>query len=201
MKKLRSGFTLVEVLVVLAIMGLMMGIMVVSMGTTTTSKLKKVASHINALSQYLYNESAVKKEYHRLVIDFSENRYWVESSSKPFQISDTALGEEKQEDRKEKDQKEEMLADEGASFQEKQDSLSKAQDLPSGILFKNVWVEHLGQTVHEGKVAIYFFPNGWVEKAVIQLGDEEGSLIYSLETLSISGKIKVHPEAYELKEE
>ena len=42
-----------------------------------------------------------------------------------------------------------------------------------GIKFKEVWVQHRDDSVTKGQVAIYFFPLGWSEKAVIELTDGE----------------------------
>ena len=45
-------------------------------------------------------------------------------------------------------------------------------DAPNkGIKFKEIWVQHRDDSVTKGQVAIYFFPMGSSEKAVIELTD------------------------------
>ena len=40
-----------------------------------------------------------------------------------------------------------------------------------GIKFKEIWVQHRDESATKGQVAIYFFPTGASEKAVIELTD------------------------------
>ena len=40
-----------------------------------------------------------------------------------------------------------------------------------GIKFKEIWVQHRDESVTKGQVAIYFFPRGSAEKAVIEVTD------------------------------
>ena len=40
-----------------------------------------------------------------------------------------------------------------------------------GIKFKEIWVQHRDESVTKGQVAIYFFPNGSSEKAVVEVTD------------------------------
>lgn len=43
----------------------------------------------------------------------------------------------------------------------------------AGIKFAEIWVQHRDDGVKEGEVAIYFFPSGSAEKAVIELQDDD----------------------------
>ena len=44
-----------------------------------------------------------------------------------------------------------------------------------GVKFKEIWVQHRETSVTKGQVAVYFWPNGSSEKAVIELTDGEGA--------------------------
>jgi prepilin-type N-terminal cleavage/methylation domain-containing protein len=52
------------------------------------------------------------------------------------------------------------------------------------IKFKEIWVQHKDDKTVKGQVAVYFYPNGSAEKAVIILGEDEKTyrtiLIYGL---------------------
>lgn len=59
-----------------------------------------------------------------------------------------------------------------------------------GIKFKEVWVQHRDESATKGEVAIYFWPNGSSEKAVIELTD--GSEIFSVLVYGLTGKVELH---------
>ncbi len=43
----------------------------------------------------------------------------------------------------------------------------------SGVKFREVWVQHLEQSVSTGQVSITFFPLGFAEKAIIEVGNDD----------------------------
>ena len=56
-------------------------------------------------------------------------------------------------------------------------------DADGGVKFKEIWVQHMDASVTKGQVAIYFFPNGSSEKAVIEVTDGDSTrtvLVHSL---------------------
>ncbi len=59
-----------------------------------------------------------------------------------------------------------------------------------GIKFKEIWVQHRDDSVIKGQVAVYFFPNGTSEKAVIELTD--GGDIFTVLDYGLTGRIELH---------
>jgi prepilin-type N-terminal cleavage/methylation domain-containing protein len=59
-----------------------------------------------------------------------------------------------------------------------------------GIKFKEIWVQHRDESVTKGQVAIYFFPNGASEKAVVELTD--GSEVFSVLVFGLTGRVELH---------
>jgi type II secretory pathway pseudopilin PulG len=57
------------------------------------------------------------------------------------------------------------------------------------IKFKEVWVQHRDESVTKGQVAIYFFPTGSSEKAVIEATD--GSEVFSVLVYGLSGRVEL----------
>jgi hypothetical protein len=57
-------------------------------------------------------------------------------------------------------------------------------DIKRGNKFKEIWVQHKDESTTKGQIAIYFYPNGSSEKAVIELTDNSGAiktiLVYGL---------------------
>lgn len=58
-----------------------------------------------------------------------------------------------------------------------------------GIKFKDVWVQHRDEAVTKGQVAIYFFPTGTSEKAVVEVTD--GSEIFSVLVYGLTSRVEL----------
>jgi len=63
----------------------------------------------------------------------------------------------------------------------------------NGIKFKEVWVQHVNDSVTKGQTAIYFFPVGSSEKSVIELTD--GSEVFSVLVFGLTGRVELHDGA------
>ena len=59
-----------------------------------------------------------------------------------------------------------------------------------GIKLRRVYVQHLREEVSSGEVSINFFPLGHAEKALLELGDDEGSQ-YTVLVHGLTGRIEV----------
>lgn len=62
-----------------------------------------------------------------------------------------------------------------------------------GIKFKEIWVQHRDDSATKGQVAIYFFPVGSSEKAVIELTD--GSAVFSVLVFGLTGRVELRDGA------
>jgi general secretion pathway protein H len=51
--------------------------------------------------------------------------------------------------------------------------LRRQLEVTRGVKFREVWVQHLEQSVSAGQVSVSFFPLGWAEKAIIELGSDD----------------------------
>jgi prepilin-type N-terminal cleavage/methylation domain-containing protein len=58
-----------------------------------------------------------------------------------------------------------------------------------GIKFKEIWVQHQDDSTTKGQVAIYFFPNGSAEKAVVEITD--GSETFTITVAGLTGRIEL----------
>lgn len=220
MMKLRSerAFTLFELIVAIAVVGLIMGIVVARMDQYLELNMKKASNKLASTIRYLYNKSATEGLYIRLVCDLNEQTYWVEATTDPTKVSaDMDKADEDEEKQQAAPQKPpEAEGAEGAeegkaaeeptspedlklkypkpSFSQVDSFLLKPTKLPDSVFFKDVYVEHYGTVIEGGQAAIYFFPNGFVEHAIINLRNEDDDYFYSIETNPISGKVKIENE-------
>lgn len=74
-----------------------------------------------------------------------------------------------------------------------------AQPFPSGVRIHRMLLTHRQEPRTTGKEAIYFFPGGMSDRAVIQLrgGEATDAPVYTVELLPLSGNGRVYPYAYE----
>lgn len=221
-------------MVALAIVGLMMAIVVGSMGRSVERNLKKTSNRLASTIRYLYNKSALEGLYIKLVLDFETKSYWVEATTDPFVMSneneeaklaeskknniegidkdkegdqaakpeeETTTGDNKDRLQETLDNKPTKLEPKEAKFSQMDSYLTRPTNLPNGIIIKDLWVEHKKDAVDAGKEAIFFFPNGFVEKAIINLSNEDGDINYSLTTNPLSGKVIIEDHYKKFGEE
>lgn len=74
----RNGFTLIELAVVVAILGVMVALIAPRLGDIGEANLKRSARHLTGMIRFLHEESQTKKTEYRLVFDIQDGRYWAE---------------------------------------------------------------------------------------------------------------------------
>lgn len=75
----KQGFTLIEVLVVLAIMGAMMTVIVPNFRKLLPRREREVfIGKLNGLAQYAWQHALIERKIHKIVFDFKKNQAWVE---------------------------------------------------------------------------------------------------------------------------
>lgn len=216
-----AGFTLFEVMIAIAIVGLVLGVVVVRVNRSADKNMKAAGNRLAAVVRYLYNRSAIEGLYVKLVLDLDGQTYWVETSTDPMVISresseteekdrdkdkskdkdkDEGESEGKDEDKDKTKEGEEKLLSPKESFMAEDSHLLKASKLPSVVFFKDVWVEHKKGPAESGEAAIYFFPNGYVEHAMINLRDKDDKTHYSIETEPLSGAVNSETEYRKFEE-
>ncbi|MGI9554134.1 MAG: pilus assembly FimT family protein [Thermodesulfobacteriota bacterium] len=77
MKK-AAGFTLIEILVVMVILGGILFMAVPKFKDFTDVNIKSTSRNLSGTIKYLYNESVFKKNIYKLAFDLDNNEYWVE---------------------------------------------------------------------------------------------------------------------------
>lgn len=205
------AMTLMEIVVAIALVGLIIGVVVSRMDQYLELDMRKTSNKLSSVVRYLYNKAAIDGLYMRLVLDLDERTYWVEATTDPTKLSeDMDVGgseETKQEEASPAEGEEMMVEDEGfksgerpkmkfpkPTFGQIDSFLLKPTKLPDSVFFKDVFVEHMPAGVDGGYVAIYFFPNGYVEHAIINLRNEDDDYHYSIETSPVSGKVRIENE-------
>src|SRR3569832_262046 len=85
-RRAQSGFTLIEILVVLCIVGVLGALSVRGLRSLARSDLRASVSHLSGAIRYLFDRASTTGQYHRLVIDIESGRYWAEVSDDMFYL-------------------------------------------------------------------------------------------------------------------
>ena len=74
--------------------------------------------------------------------------------------------------------------------------LGERSTLGEGVSYALIYTAHREDPAEDGRAALYFFPGGLTELAVIQLRDDEG-FINSVEVHPLTGRCTIHDVPYE----
>ena len=216
----RLGFTLLELIVAIALIGLLVGLAVPRLDRYLEIDMKKASNRLASTIRYLYNKSATERLYLRLVFDIGEQTYWVEATRDPVMIASPEEQErvaklkeiEKRKSESPAAGAAEKKTEEGGTelppplmpseptFSKIEEYLLKPTRLPEDVFIKDIYVEHIPTAVAGGQVAIHFFPNGYVEEAIVNLRDEDDEVHYSLKTNPVTGEVSVESEYRRMEE-
>lgn len=214
-RRAHSGFTLIEILVVLAIVGILAGISIRGLRSLARSDLRASVTHMAGAIRYLFDRASTTGQYHRLVIDIDSGRYWAEVSDDMFYLPRDPETEssakklaalESELDEKAARQKEmaQAAGDVDMSkvlpmdFRPKKARFGAFKETNlKPVTLKNtavmdVFTPRVADPVVKGRAYIYFFPLGQTEPAIIHLSDPTQQTIYSLVVHPITGRVRIY---------
>lgn len=177
----KRGFTLIEILIVLALISMIMSVGMPAIRTVTQQQLSSTARRFIGLVKTIRNDAILLSTVHRLVINLEDQTWWVESQRKFELLDDTPL-----EDRGGgKDTPE-------SNFTIATKFSKEPKPISAGAKFQGVLTERDG-LINGGVVYIHFFPNGFTEQSIIYLarpGDDE-TVQYSLIIRPTGGRLNI----------
>lgn len=209
------GFTLIEVMIAMALVAAMVVAAVMGVRSLAKSDLRATATRMAGAIRYLFDRASTTGRIHRLVLDFDTGKYWAEVTEDPFVFG---VGKETEETRKleaEKIAKEEeaksIAAERDAFFGTQIPSryipkpfipkratfnafrgiAIKPVTLKSSVALSDIYTPRLVEPLGEGKGYVYFFPLGMAEAAVIHLSDKKRETFYTLLVHPLTGRVSV----------
>ncbi len=218
------GMTLIEILIVVAIVGGILAVAIPSINALTHLKLRETSTKLSGVIRYLYSQAALKGLCMRLVFDLRNNIYHVEASTDGHCLVDDeqksarkAKKKEKEKKKKLKEKKEESNDDSSvggwkgekpislkikkATFTQYNKGLLRRRILP--VKIHGIYVDHQKEVYSKKKgpqyTYIHCFPLGRCQRAVIYLEDSSGSIM-SLEVQPLTGRVKVHNKKIKLED-
>jgi len=180
----RKGFTLLEILVVIALMALFVTFALPRFQTKLELDLKRQARMLSGTIQFLYNQAALKNKTYRLRYRLEGDRhsYWVESSSEKIMLGA---------------QKEEPRQKQASPFAMDKNLLKKPVKLEKNLKFKDILTESQPLPITHGDAYTHFFPHGYAEQTRIRIENKKGQ-IYTIVVQPLTGGARIY--AYDLAE-
>jgi Tfp pilus assembly protein FimT len=230
--KLRAhkGLTVLEIMVVLAIMGMTVFLMRSGFRSLTKADLVENSTELASVLRRAGQLAIEHGQLHRVLIDLDKNAYVVEVCEGQTTIQRNELVRPDEEEKKRALEKGKEKLSQGSTSGAGETALMgsdpetaarramaiaghhvadkmcapvpdpssgdatgagwmRALRSGKGIKFKEIWVQHRDDSVTKGQVAIYFFPLGSAEKAVVEVTD--GDDVFSILVYGLTGRVEL----------
>jgi prepilin-type N-terminal cleavage/methylation domain-containing protein len=217
-----SGLTLLEMMVVMAVIGLLAIALTIGYGRLPATALKREAVHLAAILRSGYDRATTSGAHHRVVLDLDKGTYKLERCEGKVEVR-RSFNLKEELDRQQADAEKaaqqaaqqvtltpdtmlqgltadaaKILGGAGGRGATKctpvKGDMGQANALGGHpkVGFAKVWVGHLEEPADKGEVTINFFPLGTAEKAAIVLATDEDSK-FSILVQPLSGRIDMAP--------
>jgi general secretion pathway protein H len=193
------GFTLIEVLIVVAVIGVMALAAAPALDSFTGANARSAAGEIAGASRYLFDTAALRHQTCRLVVDIDHREWWAECTAagpgnrrgQPVMGKDGVAEDDEQLSRSFSDEpdaeKRRFLA--RARFAEFKDRQVQKRKLKGSAAFEKVWTPRQREAQTRGKAYVYYFPQGQADPAHVPVVD--GSSVYTVVTQPLTGRARV----------
>jgi general secretion pathway protein H len=209
------GFSLIEVLIVVALMGLLAGVVIAGTGFLGGSRLRAGASMVMGAVRLGVSHANASGQPARLVFDFEARRIVLEEARGRF-VRSSPHDQEAQKAEAASAQDFEKQANEYARsllagpkapvprFSPVAalagDDGKPGRELDAGVRLLQVQTEHDLEPRTEGRSYLYFWPGGGTEQAAIQLGRGEELDAVTVLVSALTGRAKLQRGRVELED-
>jgi general secretion pathway protein H len=193
---MEPGVTMIEILIALALVGLLMGGIVVGVGAISQTNLRTAATRTAAAISFLAHEAVIKGRPTRLVMDLGQSSWRAEIMADTDEHASTFLiSKEKQgenEDGTPKDEEEKKPSALKTQFPDASASLATAmlgeikgrpkptweaipgkslriEPLSGEVIFSAIYTPHQTEPFTQGAGYLYFWPSGQTEHALLHV--------------------------------
>lgn len=181
----RSGFTLLELLMVMLLVAVVMAVTVPSLGLFTGSRpVLNTAAHLVAMTDYARSQSISEGRAYRLNVDFEKGSFQLNARSEGnFESLGKEFGRE-------------FLLPEGVDIKLLYSSAATDETAVPGLRLPGQTGLTDASGVN-GSVTVAFYPDGRTEPAGFQLTDRRGNVV-NVVCPSPSDRFRVEPAGEEL---
>lgn len=188
-----SGFSLIEILIVLGIVGFI-SVVAIPRFENTNTKMRREVRSITVLMKRLHHLARLNRQTYRLVIDFPENaehKYWVESTSRKVLFDNQG--------NRDKEKEKEAQEKNASEFQIDKGLTKKPIPLPNGIFFESLEIAGREEVISSGRAFIHFLPQGMAEESALILTDKK-ELNWTIELNPLTGQGEIIDGKAKLRE-
>lgn len=184
----QRGLTLLELMIVISVVMMVMGLGVAGLDRMSSVQLRTQTNKLAAAIRHAYNRSSAHGLYVRMVFDLDAEQYWAEASAVPMFLPSKKLeeGDEADKEQELEEEKDGKPLKRRAKYQ--RDGVIPLVKLIRGIGIDGVLTTSQKDVFEHGKAYIHFFPNGFVEPALIYMTDGDGTY-YTLIISPMTGKV------------
>ncbi len=187
------GFTLVELMIVVAVIALATAAVVPALNSVTGANARSAAGDLAGTLRYLYDTAALRHVTCRMVLDLEGRAYWEECAKGRVGVARKAEEELDDEELKrrfpdEEDAEQRRLLSQ-SKFGAFPDRLLGKRTLPGDVGFGPIRVEGKADPVEKGTAYVYFFPGGQAQRAFVPVVD--GSYLYTVVLEPFTGRARV----------
>ncbi len=206
-RRARYGFTLIEIMMVVALASLMATSAVVGFSSLRRGHLRAGASHLASGMRAAYVHALTTGRTTRLVLAVGSNRYWIEDTDDahvldthdPLRQGGAALSAEAAEAAARdaaRDIAQQRPRAPRAEFNRPQGNRYRERSLNEDVTFLRLFTPHASEAREEGNGHVYFWAGGMTERAVVQLRGASGE-VYSVVLHPLTGRAQIFDRAVE----
>jgi len=196
MQEFKQGFTLIEIMIVLVIIGAVLALAIPKL-TSSKSKIKDEIRHIALVIKEVHNAARLENKTYRMVFNMDEKKlhsYWIESSDV---ATATMLNTDQTKKLKDADPKKSLLL-KNNGFAINHSILKDSVKLPKQLFIDQI--EYVGhQAISAGDATIYFFAQGLVQEVAIHLSDHK-TLFWTIYISPLTAHATIFEKNINLKE-
>jgi type II secretion system protein H len=219
-RRASEGMTLIEIMVVTAIMALGMTGMAFSLGALAKTNLKAGATRFASAARFAYNRAVVQGSTVRLSFDMPAGKFSIEEAHGKVTLA--RADDVRQENVEEEGGQAVAAVDPWAAAKQRIDqalkptlgsspfgpltndegeTIKRYQDiaLPRHVQLVKLSVPHEPEPRTQGKGAVHFFPGGYSEHAVLLFSDGADAFM-SVELHPLTGHCTIHEGEFEPRE-
>jgi prepilin-type N-terminal cleavage/methylation domain-containing protein len=196
------GFTLIEILVGLGLMVLALSLGVGFLRDSFSSEIRNVSRQVAAMARYAHHHAMLEQRTYRIVFNINEGLVRVEAGPEDFTLDLTEFTET---DKKDKDTQTSKRGDSEEaepppSFQRAESKQLSQYQIPDVVKVASIETTFTPDPWIEGQMALYFFPSGLTQQAIIVLSDENAERFVSLVFYPTTARVRMEPESLRLSD-